>query len=394
MTTTDALPLTSGGEWGHELIAALDEQRERHTIAPSERGYEVFRFEEGQALLRDRRLGTDHMALVRHVGIPEGPIHDFKERMLLSSQGARRTKLRIPVSRLLAPAGAQGMVEVIRAIAGRLFDELDASGECDLLRVCERMPAELYCHWVDAPSTDAPFVARISDQVLSIFNQDPADRDRIVSGYEELFPYLQERIAERRAHPGEDFLSHLIGLQESGKLTEPELADYAAMLLEASTDNTTHQIANMLGIVLERPATLRRLAADPALIPRMVEESIRYRARMVVQDRITREPVSIDGVDVPAGCHVFVWTWAAHRDPRMCASPEVLDISSDEPRPTLNFGGGEYACLGQHVARLEMAEVLRVLVERFPDASLARPVGWWHSGFTSGASSLPVRLRG
>ncbi|MCW2984462.1 MAG: putative cytochrome hydroxylase, partial [Conexibacter sp.] len=198
--TTPHLPRLdlAGGDYAEDPVGTVRRVQEISTVAVSGRGHELLGYQVAQAALRDRRLEVDHMELVHRIGLPEGLGLEYKRRMLLSTVGAQHTRLRIPLAPLFGPRQAEGMRSEIRLIVERLLDEVDQDEPTDLLAaVCNRMPAELYCSWVNAPRSDVPFVMRMSDQVLQIFNQDPSVAQEIAAGYEELVPYVRERIAER-----------------------------------------------------------------------------------------------------------------------------------------------------------------------------------------------------
>jgi cytochrome P450 len=390
-TTAPRLDLDGPG-YARDPIGELRRLRELSSVVVSDRGFELIGYTVAQAAVRDRRMDADHMELVRRLGMPEGPALEYKKRMILSTFGQQHLKLRAPWAPYFGPKQAEALSGTIRAIVDRLLDEVDPHRSVNLFdAVCNRIPAELYCHWVGAPRSDAPFVMRLSDQVLRIFRNDASLVDDIVAGYGELIPYVEARIAERRDDLGDDFLSHLIRQQMEGRLTEQELVDEGVTLLEASTDNTAHQMALVLGLLLETPARWRMLVEDPALVPAAVEEAIRVNPRTLAYDRYAREDLDVDGVRIPKNSRVVVNVQAAQRDPQVFADPDRYDPRRGGPGP-LMFGGGVYACLGASVARLEIRTLLLALIERFPQLRLAgdfRPV---RNPFTAEVPDLPVLL--
>jgi cytochrome P450 len=333
------------------------------------------------------------MELVHRIGLPEGLGLEYKRRMLLSTVGAEHTRLRMPLAPLFGPRQAEGMRSEIRLIVERLLDEVDQDEPTDLLAaVCNRMPAELYCSWVNAPRSDVPFVMRMSDQVLQIFNQDPSVAQEIAAGYEELVPYVRERIAERRRDLSDDVLSHLIRQQMEGRLTEDELNDQGVILLEGSTDNTAHQIALVVGALLENPDRWQQLVDHPDLVRPVLEESIRLTPRTLGIDRWVREEgVEIDGVGIPVGTKLVINVQAAQRDPRIFQEPDSFNPRREGPG-ALTFGGGASACLGANVARMETEILLLTLLERYPQVQLAGEFRRTQSPYTADVQELPVLL--
>jgi cytochrome P450 len=390
-TTAQRLDL-DGPDYARDPVGELRRLRQLGSVVVSDRGYELIGYTVAQAAVRDRRMDADHMELVRRMGLPEGPALEYKKRMILSTFGQQHLKLRAPWAPYFGPKQAEGLSATIRAIVDRLLDEVDPHRPVNLFEtVCNHIPAELYCHWVGAPRSDAPFVMRMSDQVLRIFRNDLSYRDDIVAGYGELIPYVEARIADRRGDLGDDFLSHLIRQQMAGKLTEQELVDEGVTLLEASTDNTAHQMALTLGLLLETPERWQELVDDPSLVPAAVEEAIRINPRTLAFDRYAREDLEIDGVRIPKDSRVLVNVQAAQRDPEVFAEPDRYDPRRGGPGPIM-FGGGVYACLGASVARLEIRTLLLALIERYPTVQLAGDFRPARNPFTAEVPDLPVLL--
>jgi cytochrome P450 len=394
--TTPALPRLdlAGTDYLDDPVGVVRRAQEISTVALSGRGHELLGYQVAQAALRDRRLETDHMELVHRIGLPEGLGLEYKRRNLLSTLGAQHTRLRIPLAPLFGPRQAEGMRSEIRLIVERLLDEVDEEAPTDLFTaVCNRMPAELYCSWVNAPRSDVPFVMRMSDQVLQIFNQDPSAAQEIAAGYDELVPYVRERIAERKRDLSDDILSHLIRQQLDGRLTEDELNDQGVILLEGSTDNTAHQIALVVGTLLENRDRWQHLLDHPGHVRAVLEESIRLTPRTLGIDRWVREEgVEIDGVAIPVGRKLVVNVQAAQRDPRIFRGPDAFDPHREGPG-ALTFGGGASACLGANVARMETEVLLSALIERYPRLQLAGEFRRTQTPYTADVKELPVVLR-
>jgi cytochrome P450 len=136
--------------------------------------------------------------------------------------------------------------------------------------------------------------------------------------------------------------------------------------------------ANMLSLgtfaLLEHPAELASLTADPALMPGAVEELLRYLSVADIFFRYATEDLSLGGETIPKGSTVVVSLLAANRDPERFPDPDVLDIRRNA-RGLLSFGHGVHQCLGQQLARIEMRAGFEGLLRRFPTLRLAVPAG-------------------
>ncbi len=358
-------------------LAELADARDRSWVATSDRGYEVLRYAEGMSLLRDRRFKKGGTFLYRldAFGITEGPVREAWNRMLVTNDGEARTHLRLPISRLLGQRQMAKLEDTVRAIVDRVLDAVPGDGEVDLMRdIAWRIPPIVYCELFSAPPEEAERAARLSDSTLGpILTMDHARRQESLDAFVESEDFIRTYVDRRRGHLGDDFTSALIREQEAGNLTESELVETGVGLLQASIDNTVHQIGLALGTLLEDPARWERIVADPALIPQAIEEVIRLRPRFGTIFRIAASGLELNDVEVEEGAAVFVSVRAGQRDPRRFEDPDdfVLDR---EPSPPLMFGNGPYSCLGQHLARMEVRALLEAMIERFPRARLTAPM--------------------
>lgn len=186
-----------------------------------------------------------------------------------------------------------------------------------------------------------------------------------------LMGYLGELVTRRRAEPGDDILSDLAGHED---LTVDELVGAAFLLLLAGHETTANMLALGTFALLEHPAQLAELRADPDLMPDAVEELMRYLSVVDVQYRYATEDIELGGETIPKGSTVVVSMLAANHDPRHFDDPDTLDIHR-RARGHLSFGHGVHQCLGQQLARIEMRAGFTGLLRRFPTLELAVPAG-------------------
>ncbi len=355
-------------EFARDPFAWLAAQARHHRIARSVRGVELLDYQLCRNLFMDRDLGTDHGNLVERMGLPEGSrALAFKRRMLLTqNRGDTRQRLRRALTALIGPSQADAMRGSIAGVVSRLIDGL--SGDTVDLRhdFAELVPASVYCSWVDAPPSDARFVGQMSETVLSIFRRDPSLTPAIVAAYDRLFDYVRARLDERRAAPGDDFLSQLIRLHDEGTLGPEELEDFAVMLVEASTDNTANQIAIAVERLTAIPGLWARLGHEPDLVPGAVREAMRLWPRSISTSRTALNDMRIADVEIPAGTAVFACFAAAHRQPDMFEDADSFRPDRPAAPTHMNFGGGAFSCLGQFVAATETEESIAQLAQRFP----------------------------
>ncbi len=208
---------------------------------------------------------------------------------------------------------------------------------------------------------------------------------------------VRDIIERKRRDPGDDILSALIEAEEDGdRLSEDELLAMVFLLAIAGFETTMHLITNSVRTLLEEPAALDQLRADPELWPSAVEELVRHRGPVHgTKTQWAKEDVELHGVTIKRGTPVMPLLGAGNHDPRVFENPDQFDITRS-PNPHLGFGFGMHFCLGAQLARMETRVALQSLFERNPDLHLAvdpselRIVNMpgWHRH-----AAMPVRLR-
>jgi cytochrome P450 len=181
----------------------------------------------------------------------------------------------------------------------------------------------------------------------------------------ELFGYLSELGARRRANPGDDLVSHMATAEIDGhRLTDGELLTMLTVLLSAGHIPTMGLLGNLFVCLAENPGLIARLRAEPKLIDGAVEEILRLRPSLPDAARVTNHEVTIAGTTVPKDQMLLVSLMSANRDERQFADPDRFDPARS-PNQHLAFGHGAHFCLGMNLGRLQAQILLRAITERF-----------------------------
>ena len=278
----------------------------------------------------------------------------------------------------------------IREIAVEHIEAMQAAGtEADLVPAYALpIPSLVICEMLGVDYADR---AEFQERTAIALNSSAGDQERASAGLE-LYAFIQELVAAKRAKPADDMLSGLVH-DADPPLTDAQLTDMALVLLGAGHETT----ANMLGLgtfaLLEHPDQLAALRADPALLDTAVEELLRYLS--IIQmgvSRVATEDVTVADVKIAAGSTVIIATPEVNRDPRHWSEPDRLDVQRSRT-PHLAFGHGVHQCLGQQLARAEMQVGLGELLTRLPKLRLAVPaeqVPLRNEMLIFGVHSLPV----
>jgi cytochrome P450 len=211
--------------------------------------------------------------------------------------------------------------------------------------------------------------------------------------------FLTDQVDSRWAAPTEDLIGDLVGACRDGALTRQELLSTVFQLVVAGHDTTTSLIGNGIAALLSHPEQRDALVADLSLVPKAVEEFLRWDAPVPHSTfRYAARDVTIAGTVIPAGVQVLVSLAAAGRDPERNAEAEGFDVRRTGAAH-LAFGHGIHHCLGARLARLEAEIAFSSLLTRFPGMQLAAPpeeLRWGHGDglVLRGLSELPVLLSG
>lgn len=374
---------------GPEVVAA----RAVHWCARTPLGLAVLRHREAGQLLRDRRLRQGSHAWPDVVGIA-GPFADFWRRSLIGLEGEAHRRLRALTVPALAPAFIGRLEPRFEAIAEELAEGLTARGRaefmadfavpfagraiCALLAIDERRwpgiggdaSALGLAMGLDARSHQAAFNAACA---------------RLLDTAEGLIAR-----ARRGADPG-----GLVGrlwaqAGARGDVTAAELRDLVVISIFGGVDTTRAQLGFLLALFIEHPEQWQHLRRDPKLAANAVEEAIRHRPTTTWATREALEDFDFAGIPIEAGQTLHILVHATATDPAVFAGGG-FDITARR-RIHFGFGGGAHNCLGQGVARADIACALRALAARVARFTPDGAPEWLPDSGNTAPARLPVRI--
>jgi len=370
---------------------AVHAAREQDWYVETTWGWAVLRHEQASALLRDRRFRQGNARWPAQNGVHEGPFAQWWAETLLSLEGDDHARIR----RLLVPAfknrAIAAMTPTFQALANELIDGFADRGEVELIgEFAEPYAARIICLLLGLPEDEWPQVAHWADDLGASFSIDVGRQvPRIEAALAGLSAYVDEVVADRRAHPRGDLVTTLVQVED---LTGRELSVALVFLAFAGMETTRNQLGLALQTLLKHPDQWALLAERPDLGPAAVEEVMRVNPTVTWVTREAIEDVDLDGLHVPAGGIVQVLSHAAGTDPRAVREP-AFDITATDRVPHHGFGAGIHHCLGHFVARTDMAVALPLLARRMPEARPDGPGEWLPVSGNTGAIRFPIRFR-
>jgi cytochrome P450 len=316
--------------------------------------------------------------------------------MMIFNDPPRHEQLRRLIGRAFTPRRVAQLDGTIRTMCETWLDLMrDTGGGEVVAELAGRLPMAVIAALLGAPAEDNPRLKQLSDRLLHRDDGSMTMPPDAVAAGAELWVYFSELIARRRTHPADDLVTALIEAEvptedgESQRLTEEEMVNFCLLLGVAGNETTAKLIATGVVTLDEFPDQRARLAADPTLWPKAVEELLRFDPPSHYQGRVTTAPIERHGEEIPEGSIVLLINGAANRDAR--AFPDPDRFIADRPIDRhLAFGHGIHFCLGAPLARLETRIALEEFVKRFPHYEVDRAgIERFHSTNVRGLSKVP-----
>ena len=359
---------------------------------------------------RNQRLGF--WALSRHADVLMG----FKEWQLFSNRNGvsldldafhenaettmsflamdppRHDRLRALVSKGFTPRRVAELEPRIRKIAVDHLAALSDRDGCDFIAdFAGKLPMDVISEMLGVPDADRATLRTWADLVVH--------REEGVQGLPaaaaqsalRMLHYFAAMLADRRKSPRDDLTGALIAAEIGGdRLSDREIIGFLFLMVVAGNETTTKLLGNALYWLWRFPSERDRLRADPTLVPRWVEETLRYDNSSQALARIAAQDVELHGEKICAGDRVVLLVGAANRDERAFPEPDRYDLLRDTSA-SLAFGQGVHFCLGASLARLEGRVALEEVWKRMSDYEID-PAGLVrvHSVNVRGFAALPV----
>ncbi|WP_055483312.1 cytochrome P450 [Sphaerimonospora mesophila] len=336
----------------------------------------VTRYDDVVRLMRDPRLGSRFPESYHRMSAGDGAAGAFFGRIVLYRDPPEHTRLRRLIGKAFSPSLVRAFRPDLERMVDRLLDPVAARGSFDAVAdLAFPLPVMAVCALMGIPEADHELIRPHAVDLGKAFAAIVPDADRPAAdaAVAWLRGYLGEMLDRRRSSPGDDLLTRMLQAEEGGdRLSHEEIVDNAVFSFFAGFETTTNLIATGCAALLDHPGQQRLLRADPGLVPRAVEEFLRYDSPIQGIARMVREPVEVGGRTIRAGRVLILLLGSANRDPSRFDDPDELLVARD-PNPHLAFGGGTHTCLGAALARVEADVVFRALLRRFRVLAPAAP---------------------
>ena len=341
-----------------------------------------------------RDVGRDphHYSSVPTIMIPDYAGIDFGgHQMMITSDPPRHTRLRRIINSQFTPRAAERLRLRIDELAAEIIDAVIERGECDAVTdIAGEMPSFVIAELLGIPLDDGRRLYHLTETIHAAPETMPpgAGLNAII----EMFNYAHDVAEDKRAHPGDDLASRILGAEVDGeRLDEMQFDLFFLLLSVAGNETTRNLISHGMHALIEHPEQRQRLLDDPSLLPTGIEEMLRWATPVMSFRRTATHDTEIAGQAIAEGDKVVIWYISANRDESVFEEPFRFDVGRS-PNDHITFGGGgPHFCLGSHLAKLEIRIMFEELLRRLPDMELDGPVQRLRSNFINGIKHMPVR---
>jgi cytochrome P450 len=311
----------------------------------------------------------------------------------------RHRHFRRLVTPSVSPRALAAMEAELRERTGAILDAVAERGTCDLVTdVAAELPLQAIARLLGVPQEDRHRLFGWANATLDYDDRQLGETSaKVQAAQAELFQYGSALLAEKRRCPADDILSAAaLGRIPSSTGDDEPLSDLEQqmlfnLLIAAGSETTRNSIALGFAALVQHPDQWRAVQQDRALVPRAVEEMLRWASSTPYNRRTATRDVELRGMTIRAGDKVTLWWASANRDEDVFTDPFRFDVRRD-PNPHLTFGYGNHFCLGANLARVEMRLVFEGLLERFSDIALDGPIEWTRSNKHTGVRHMPAVL--
>jgi cytochrome P450 len=309
--------------------------------------------------------------------------------LVITLDPPRQHKFRKVLNPYFSPARMKALAPQIRCETDRLIDEFIGHGAGDLAQVAWRQPGIVFFKYLlGMPIDDVPLCIELTDTALNGQTEEAR-----MAAWGGLYQHVHDAVTARTTQPArDDMIDVLLNAEIDGeKLQFGDIVGNAMLLVQAGLETTASAMSFAFHYLATRPRERDRLLACPELIPRAVEEFIRFSGSIHGIPRTVAQEVQLSGHTFCPGESVIVNYASANRDAQRFPDADQCILDRRENRH-LGFGAGVHRCLGSNLARLEFQVGVEQVLSRMPDFALAQGIDapFHGNSVTRGYRGIPV----
>ncbi|MDN3357572.1 cytochrome P450 [Actinomadura sp. DC4] len=360
----EAINLISGQFWGADPHEELRWMRENAPVYRDEHGDGVWGVSKYADVRRLSRM-PEVFSSAHGIRADSGPMP-----MMIDMDDPLHKQRRKLLNSGFTPRRVAAQEAYLRRVCDEIIDEVCEAGECDFVNdVAAMLPLVVISDALGVAPEDRQTLLTWSDDMVRGLTggDDPGLLVRAMEAFTGFTDYAGRAIRDRRGCPMDDLLSVLVHAEVDGdRLDHDSLVQESLLLLIAGDETTRHVISGGMYQLCAHPDQRRALIEDPGGIPTAVEEMLRWVSPIKNMNRTAVRDFELRGQRIREGDNVLLLYPSANRDADVFPDPFRFDVAR-RPNDHIAFGNGTHFCLGNSLARLELAVMFERLLTRLPD---------------------------
>ena len=323
--------------------------------------------------------------------LPEGALN---VSMFIAMDPPTHDVQRKTVTGVVAPSNLAKLKPLIRERTGKVLDTLPEGETFDWVdTVSIELTTMMLATLFEFPFEERRKLTRWSDVATAvpgsgIVETEEERREELI----ECLQYFTELWHQRKENPGSDLVSMLAHGEETKNMEPLEFLGNLILLIVGGNDTTRNSMTGSVYSLNKFPEQYDKLIENPALIPKMVAEVIRWQTPLAYMRRTANNDCLLGGKQIRKGDQMLMWYVSGNRDDTVFENPDVLDIERANVRNHLSFGFGIHRCMGNRLAELQLRILWEEILKRFEKIEVQEEPERTYSSFVKGYTRMPVKV--